>query len=58
MKCKESNEEKNQIKAGKIKAGTQKYKSKYARNITFLTAKIEAIAKNLYMEGNSSRAVG
>ena len=65
MKCKACNDETNQIKAGKIKAGTPKYKCKICgkyytqeskKKIHSEETKNQAI--KLYLEGNSGRAVG
>ena len=39
MKCKECNDEKNQIKAGKTKTGTQKYKCKICGKYSVLESK-------------------
>ena len=65
MKCKKCNEEKNQIKAGKTKAGSQRYKCKICGKVYTPNPKernyseeIKKQAIRLYMEGNSSRAVG
>ena len=65
MKCKECNDEKNQIKAGKTKAGTQKYKCKICGKYYVSEGKkrgysedIKKQAIKLYLEGNSSRTVG
>ncbi len=65
MKCKACNDETNPIKAGKTKAGTQKYKCKicgkvYAQNpkekiYSGYSEEIKKQAIKLYMEGNSSR---
>ena len=59
MKCKECNDETNQIKAGKTKAGTQKYKCKICGKYYVLEGKkreyseeIRKQAIKLYMEGN------
>ena len=64
MKCKKCNDEKNQIKAGKTKAGTQKYKCKICGKYYVLESKNRSYSEEfkkkaikLYMEGNSSRAV-
>ena len=65
MKCKACNDEINQIKAGKTKAGTKKYKCKICgkyytpeskKRRSSEESKKQAI--KLYLEGNSGRAVG
>ena len=65
MKCKECNDETNQIKAVKTKAGTQKYRCKICGKYYVLEGKkreyseeIRKQAIKLYMEGNSGRVVG
>ena len=65
MKCKACNDETNQIKAGKTKAGTQKYKCKICGKYYTHESKkrghseeIKRQAIKLYLEGNSGRAVG
>ena len=65
MKCKACNDETNQIKAGKTKAGTQKYKCKICEKYYTLegknkgySEKIKKQAIKLYLEGNSARVVG
>ncbi len=64
MKCKACNDEKNQIKAGKTRAGTQKYKCKKCGKYYVLEGKnrgyreeIKKPAIKLYLERNSGRAV-
>ena len=64
MKCKICNDETNQIKAGKTKARSQRYKCKVYGKYYVPEGKkreyIEDIRKQaikLYMEGNSGRAV-
>ena len=65
MKCKACNDEKNQIKAGKTKAGTQKYKCKICGKYYTQESKKRGHSEEtknqaikLYLEGNSGRAVG
>ena len=65
MKCKAYNDETNQIKAGKTKAGTQKYKCKKCGKYYTLDSKKRGHSEEtknqaikLYLEGNSGRAVG
>ena len=65
MKCEACNDKKNQIKAGKTKAGAQKYKCKICGKYYVPEGKkrgyseeIKKQAIKLYLEGNSSRAVG
>ena len=65
MKCKACNDETNQIKAGKTKAGTQKYKCKICGKYYTKESKkrghseeTKNLAIKLYLEGNSCRAVG
>ena len=53
MKCERCKNENNQIKAGKTKAGSQKYKCKVCGKVYTTNPTIK-----LYMEGNSRRAVG
>ena len=65
MRCEKCKDEKKQIKSGKTKYGSQKYKCKICgkvytpnpkeRNYSEETKKM---AIRLYMEGNSGRAVG
>ena len=64
MKCKACNDETNQIKAGKTKAGTQKYKCKICgkyytqeSNKRDHSEETKNQAIKLYLEGNSGRAV-
>ena len=65
MRCKKCKEEKGQVKAGKTKAGSQRYKcnkcGKYyvpnAKERRYSEKEIKEAMK-LYMEGNSGRAVG
>ena len=64
MKCKVCNDETNQIKAGKTKAGTQKYKCKICGKYYAPEGKKREYSEELknqaikmYMEGNSGRAV-
>ena len=65
MKCERCKNEKEQIKAGKTKAGSQKYKCKICGKVYTPKPKernyseeIKKQAIKLYMEGNSGRAVG
>ena len=65
MKCKNCKTEKEQIKAGKTKAGSQRYKCKICGKYYIPNAKertyseeVKKQAIKLYMEGNSGRAVG
>ena len=65
MKCERCKNEKEQIKAGKTKAGSQKYKCKVCGKVYTPKPKernyseeIKRQAIKLYMEGNSGRAVG
>ena len=65
MKCKACNDETNQIKAGKTKAGTQKYKCKICGKYYTQESKKRGHSEEtknqaikLYLEGNSGRAVG
>ncbi len=65
MKCKACNDGTNQIKAGKTKARTQKYKCKICRKYYTQESKkrghseeIKRQAIKLYLEGNSGLAVG
>ena len=65
MKCERCKIEKEQIKAGKTKAGSQKYKCKVCGKVYTPKPKernyseeIKRQAIKLYMEGNSGRAVG
>ena len=65
MKCKVCDDETNQIKAGKTKAGTQKYKCKICGKYYTLENKKRGHSEEtknqaikLYLEGNSGRAVG
>ena len=64
MKCEACNDKKNQIKAGKTKAKPRSTNAKFAKNTTFRKEKrgysedIKKQAIKLYLEGNSSRAVG
>ena len=65
MKCKRCNDEKNQIKAGKTKSGSQKYKCKMCGKVYTPNPKkrsyseeVKKQAIKLYLEGNSGRAVG
>ena len=65
MKCKACNDETNQIKAAKTKAGTQKYKCKICGKYYTAEGKnrgyseeLKKQAIKLYLEGNSGRAVG
>ena len=65
MKCKNCKTEKLQIKAGKTKAGSQRYKCKICGKYYITNAQertyseeVKKQAIKLYMEGNSGRAVG
>ena len=65
MKCERCKNENNQIKAGKTKAGSQKYKCKVCGKVYTPNPKgrnyseeVKKQAIKLYMEGNSGRAVG
>ena len=65
MKCERCKNEKEQIKVGKTKAGSQKYKCKVCGKVYTPKPKernyseeIKRQAIKLYMEGNSGRAVG
>ena len=65
MECKRCNDEKNQIKAGKTRSGSQKYKCKVCGKVYTPNPKrrsyseeVKKQAIKLYMEGNSGRAVG
>ena len=65
MRCERCKNEKEQIKAGKTKAGSQKYKCKVCGKVYTPKPKernyseeIKRQAIKLYMEGNSGRAVG
>ena len=65
MKCERCKNENNQIKAGKTKAGSQKYKCKHCGKVYTPNPKernyseeVKKQAIKLYMEGNSGRAVG
>ena len=65
MKCERCKIEKEQIKAGKTKAGSQKYKCKVCGKVYMPNPKernyseeVKKQAIKLYMEGNSGRAVG
>ena len=65
MKCNACNEETNQIKAEKTKAGTQKYKCKICGKYYIQESKKKGHSEEtknqaikLYLEGNSGRAVG
>ena len=65
MKCKACNDETNQIKAGKTKAGIQKYKCKICGKYYTQESKKRGHSEEtknqaikLYLEGNSGRAVG
>ena len=65
MKCKACNDEINQIKAGKTKAGTQKYKCKICGNYYTQESKKRDYSEEtknqaikLYLKENSGRAVG
>ena len=65
MKCKNCGKEKEQIKAGKTRAGSQKYKCKHCGKVYTPNPKertyseeIKKQAIKLYMEGNSGSAVG
>lgn len=63
--CKRCKENKNQIKLGKTKAGSQRYKCKNCGKVYIPKPKertyseeVKKQAIKLYMEGNSGRAVG
>ena len=65
MKCKSCNDETNQIKAGKTKAGPQKYKCKICGKYYTQESKKRGHSEEtknqaikLYLERNSGRAVG
>ena len=65
MKCERCKNENKQIKAGKTKAGSQKYKCKVCGKVYTPNPKernyseeVKKQAIKLYMEGNSGRAVG
>ncbi|MDO4504039.1 MAG: transposase [Clostridia bacterium] len=65
MKCERCKIEKEQIKAGKTKAGSQNYKCKVCGKVYTPNPKernyseeVKKQAIKLYMEGNSVRAVG
>ena len=65
MKCKACNDETNQIKAGKTKAETQRYKYKICGKYYTQESKkrghseeIKRQAIKLYLDGKSGRAVG
>ena len=65
MKCKYCHDEENQIKAGQTKVGSQRYKCKICGKDYVPEGKkrgyseeIKKQAIKLYLEGNSSRAVG
>ena len=65
MKCERCKNENNQIKAGRTKAGSQKYKCKHCGKVYTPNPKgrnyseeVKKQAIKLYMEGNSGRAVG
>ena len=65
MECKNCRKETGQIKVGKTRAGSQKYKCKHCGKVYTPNPKertyseeIKKQAIKLYMEGNSGRAVG
>ena len=65
MKCERCKNENNQIKAGRTRAGSQKYKCKHCGKVYTPNPKgrnysdeVKKQAIKLYMEGNSGRAVG
>ena len=65
MRCERFTNEKEQIKEGKTKIGSQKYKCKVCVKVYTpkpkemnYSEKIKKQAIKLYMEGNSGRAVG
>ena len=65
MECKNCGKETGQIKAGKTRVGSQKYKCKHCGKVYTPNPKersyseeIKKQAIKLYMEGNSGRAVG
>ena len=65
MECKNCKRKDRQIKAGKTKYGSQRYKCKHCNKVYTPNPKercyreeIKKQAMKLYMEGNSGRAVG
>ena len=65
MRCKKCKKEDNQVKAGKTKGGSQKYKCNHCGKVYTPKPKgrkyseeTKKQAIKLYMEGNSGRAVG